>query len=156
MARQRMLLNVRFAVVLPAFAASITPTGPSPGKGLCQSDRNIDHTTAPRLRRKLFALPALFLLAAVVGSASLAGLAGASSPSGAAKFDAATWKPTLEAPLPPMESPLTFHLSDAPAYWYDNQRPDLEGILHTRSLSAAVAGVPTKVKFEIGEPLTSQ
>ena len=109
------------------------------------------------LRRKLFGLPALFLLAAVVGSASLASLAGASSPSGKTKnFDAATWKPTLETPLPPMDGPLNFHLSDEPAYWYDNGRADLEGILHTRSLAAAVAGVPTKIKFDIGEPFTSQ
>jgi DNA-binding beta-propeller fold protein YncE len=83
-------------------------------------------------------------------------LAGASSSSGGAKFNAATWKPTLDSPLPPMEAPLSFHLSDQPAYWYDNGRTDLEGILHTRSLSAAVAGVPTKVKFDIGEPYTSQ
>ena len=96
-----------------------------------------------RIRRKLIGLPALFLLATVVGTASLASLAGASSPSGgAAKFNAATWKPTLESPLPPMEAPLSFHLSDQPAYWYDNGRTDLEGILHSRSLSAAVAGVP--------------
>jgi len=74
-------------------------------------------TTQPpwRGRRKLFGLPALFLLAAVVGSASLAGLAGASSASGGSKFNAATWKPTMETPLPPMEGPLTFHLSDQPA-----------------------------------------
>src|SRR5207249_4218622 len=53
-------------------------------------------TTRPRrrVRRKLLGLPALFLLAAVVGSASLAGLAGASSSSGGSKFNAATWKPT--------------------------------------------------------------
>jgi DNA-binding beta-propeller fold protein YncE len=109
------------------------------------------------LRRKLVGLPVLFLLAAVVGTASLASLAGASSPSSETpKFNPATWKPTLDAPLPPMEAPLSFHLSDQPAYWYDNTRADLEGILHTRSLSAAVAGVPTKVKFEIGEPYTSQ
>jgi DNA-binding beta-propeller fold protein YncE len=116
-------------------------------------------TTGPprRGRRKLFGLPALFLLAAVAGSASLAGLAGASSSSGATKnFDAATWKSTLETPLPPMDGPLSFHLSDEPAYWYDNTRPDLEGILHTRSLAAAVAGHPTKIKFDIGEPYTSQ
>jgi DNA-binding beta-propeller fold protein YncE len=106
--------------------------------------------------RKLIGLPALFLLAAVVGSASLAGLAGAISPTGEEKFDAATWKPTLEAPLPPMDGPLTFNLSDEPAYWYDNGRPDLEGILHTRSLAAGVAGVPTKVKFEVAEPYTSE
>lgn len=104
----------------------------------------------------MLGLPALFLLAAVVGTASLTGLAGASSSSGEAKFNAATWKPTLEAPLPPMEGPLTFKLSDQPAYWYDNGRPDLEGILHTRSLSAAVAGVPTKIKFDVSEPLTSE
>src|SRR5581483_1286298 len=109
-----------------------------------------------RLRRKLFGLPILFLLATAVGSAGLAGLAGASSPSEGKKFDPATWKPTLESPLPPMGAALSFHLSDQPAYWYDNTRPDLEGILHTRSLSAAVAGTPTKVKFEIGEPFTSQ
>jgi DNA-binding beta-propeller fold protein YncE len=115
-------------------------------------------TKRPRggIRRKLVGLPALLLLATVVGTASLAGLAGASSTQGGAKFDAATWKPTLDSPLPPMEAPLSFHLSDQPAYWYDNGRADLEGILHTRSLSAAVAGVPTKVKFEIGEPYTSQ
>ncbi|MDQ1515946.1 MAG: hypothetical protein QOE80_1776 [Actinomycetota bacterium] len=115
-------------------------------------------TKRPRgsIRRKLLGLPALLLLATVVGTASLAGLAGASSSQGGAKFDAATWKPTLDSPLPPMEAPLSFHLSDQPAYWYDNGRADLEGILHTRSLSAAVAGVPTKVKFEIGEPYTSQ
>jgi DNA-binding beta-propeller fold protein YncE len=108
-------------------------------------------------RKKLLGLPALFLLAAIVGPASLAGLAEASSaPKDGKKFNAATWKPTLEAPLPPMESPLTFNLSDAPGYWYDNGRPDLEGILHTRSLGAAVAGVPTKVKFEVSEPLTSE
>ena len=116
-------------------------------------------TTRPagRVRRKRFGLPALFLLAAVIGPAGVAGLAGASSSSsGGAKFNAATWKPTLEAPLPPMESPLTFDLSDQPAYWFDNARPDLEGILRSRSLSAAVAGVPTKVKFNVAEPLTSQ
>src|SRR5687768_10586648 len=69
-------------------------------------------TTQPRrrVRRKLFGLPALFLLAAVVGSAGLAGLAEASaSPSSekAAKFNAATWKPTLDVPLPPMGSPIS-------------------------------------------------
>jgi DNA-binding beta-propeller fold protein YncE len=108
-------------------------------------------------RRKLLGLPALFLLTAVVGSASLAGMAGAASSSGATKkFDAANWKPTLDAPLPPTNGPLSFHLSDEPAHWYDNARPDLEGILHTRSLVAAVAGTPTKIKFEVGEPYTSQ
>ena len=110
----------------------------------------------PRWRRRLIGLPSLFLLAAVVSTAGRAGLAGASPPSAKATFDAATWKPTLESPLPPMEAPLSFHLSDQPAHWYDNGRTDLEGILHTRSLSAAVAGVPTKVKFDIGEPYTSQ
>jgi DNA-binding beta-propeller fold protein YncE len=100
---------------------------------------------------------ALCLLAALVATASLAGLAGASAPPGAkAAFDAGSWKPTLESPLPPMGAPLSFHLSDQPGYWYDNTRTDLEGVLHTRSLSAAVAGVPTKVKFDIGEPYTSQ
>ena len=39
---------------------------------------------------------------------------------------------------------------------FDRDCHDLEGILHSRSLSAAVAGVPTKVKFDIGEPYTSQ
>ena len=115
-------------------------------------------TTRPggRAGRKLLGLPALFLLAAVVGSASLAGLAGATSSTGEQKFNAATWKPTLDAPLPPMDGPLTFNLSDEPGYWYDNGRPDLEGILHSRSLSAAVAGVPTKIKFEVAEPFTSE
>lgn len=62
--------------------------------------------------------------------------------------------PTAEVPLPPMESPLTFHLSDESSYWYDNGRPDLEGVLHTRSLTAGVG--PTTVNFEIGEPYTSE
>ncbi len=53
-----------------------------------------------------------------------------------------------------MESPLTFHLSDESAYWYDNARPDLEPILHSRSLVAGVG--PTTVKFSIGEPYTSE
>jgi DNA-binding beta-propeller fold protein YncE len=111
----------------------------------------------PRVRRKLFGLPVLFLLTAAIGSAGLAGLAGASSAAAASKhFDSTTWKSTLEAPLPPMAGPLSFHLSDEPAYWYDNGRPDLEGILHSRSLAAAVAGVPTRVKFDVGEPFTGQ
>ena len=69
-------------------------------------------------------------------------------------FDPATWKPTAELPLPPLQSPITFALSDAPAYWFDNALPDLEGILHTRSLAAGVG--PTTIKFSIGEPHTSQ
>src|SRR5688572_5284737 len=31
-------------------------------------------------------------------------------------FDAKTWKPTAETPLPPLESPITFNLSDEPSY----------------------------------------
>src|SRR5207302_4794412 len=152
--------NVPIAVVCSPHVAALhhTRTGCHTRERGCAAVTP-NTTTRPRggIRRKLLGLPALFLLATVVGTASLAGLAGASSPMSAdGKFNAATWKPTLDAPLPPMEAPLSFHLSDQPAYWYDNGRTDLEGILHSRSLSAAVAGVPTKVKFDIGEPYTSQ
>lgn len=68
-------------------------------------------------------------------------------------FDPDTWKPTAEVPLPPLESPITFALSDAPAYWFDTGLEDLEGILRTRSLAAGVG--PTTIKFSIGEPHTS-
>jgi YVTN family beta-propeller protein len=68
-------------------------------------------------------------------------------------FNAATWKPTADMPLPPLQSPMTFHLSDQPSYWYDNQREDLEGILHTRSLMYSPG--PATVRFSVAEPLTS-
>ena len=68
-------------------------------------------------------------------------------------FNPATWKPTDQSPLPAFQSPITFHLSDEPSYWFDNGRQDLEGILHTRSLG--VSEGPTKVVFSVGEPLTS-
>lgn len=108
----------------------------------------------------------LLALVSVLGVVSAAGaITAIPGPAGAAKsaeqnrvaidnFDPATWEPTAEVPLPPMESPITFKLSDAPAYWYDNGREDLESILHTRSLTAGVS--PTTVKFSIGEPLTSE
>ena len=68
-------------------------------------------------------------------------------------FNAATWKPTADMPLPPLQSPITFHLSDAPSYWFDNGREDIEGILHTRSLVYSPG--PTTVRFSVGEPMTS-
>ncbi len=68
-------------------------------------------------------------------------------------FDASTWKPTAEEPLPAFASPITFKLGDEPSYWFDNGAKDVEGILHTRSLGVGVG--PTTVKFHVGEPLTS-
>src|SRR6266550_2969169 len=68
-------------------------------------------------------------------------------------FDPSTWRPTAEEPLPALASPITFKLGDEPSYWYDNGRPDLEGILHTRSLG--VSEGPTTVRFSVGEPQTS-
>jgi hypothetical protein len=108
-----------------------------------------------RARRALVGIPAVFVLAAMVGGAGAITKASAETqPTEATPAPASDFKPTLESPLPPMESPLTFHLSDESAYWYDNGREDLEGFLHTRSL---VAGAPgTKVKFEIGEPFTAE
>ena len=69
-------------------------------------------------------------------------------------FDPATWRPTQEMPLPPMESPIIFNLSDEPGYWFDHGRRDLERVTHSRSLGAGVG--PTTVKFRIGEPFTSE
>jgi hypothetical protein len=65
-------------------------------------------------------------------------------------FDPDTWKPTAAAPLPPMESPITFRVKDDPSYWFDTELEDLEGILHTRSL--AVGAGPTTIKFVAEEP----
>src|SRR5205807_3880736 len=98
------------------------------------------------------------LIGAMVGVAGMVTSAGAQSSKPqaappAAKLPASNFKPTLETPLPPMDSPLTFHLSDESSYWYDNGRADLEGFLHTRSVAAGVS--PLKVKFSIGEPYTS-
>jgi DNA-binding beta-propeller fold protein YncE len=86
----------------------------------------------------------------------IAAFAGNSTSAGAQKsnFDPATWKPTQEQPLPTMESPITFQLTDDGGYWFDNRREDLEGTLHTRSLVAGVG--PTTVKFSIKEPFTSE
>jgi YVTN family beta-propeller protein len=68
-------------------------------------------------------------------------------------FNPATWKPTQEMPLPAAQSPMTFHLSDEPSYWFDNRNEDLEKVLHTRSLLASEG--PATVRFSIQEPLTS-
>lgn len=95
-------------------------------------------------------LPIVFVIAGLAGAAS-----GASAKTGkAAHTSIADFKPTAEVPLPPMESPITFHLSDEPSYWYDNALPELEPILHTRSLAAGVT--PTTLKLSIGEPYTSE
>ena len=53
-------------------------------------------------------------------------------------FDPATWRPTAEFPLPPMESPITFKAKDDASYWFDHENKDLEKILHSRSLGAGV------------------
>jgi YVTN family beta-propeller protein len=63
-------------------------------------------------------------------------------------------KPTAD--LPTTGSPISFHLSDESGRWYDTGLENLEPVLHTRSLGVAVAGAPTKVKFSIGEPYTSE
>jgi DNA-binding beta-propeller fold protein YncE len=105
--------------------------------------------TPRRWIRGLMMAPVFFLVAAIAGSA------GAQAAKAASKPVSTKFTPTLESPLPAMESPITFHLSDQPAYWYDNARPDLEPFLHTRSLAAGVAGSPMTVKFSIGEPYTS-
>lgn len=97
--------------------------------------------------RKLRAAPVIVLLAALVG--------GPVALAGKASLPVGRPGPTADLPLPVTESPITFHLSDQAGYWFDNARPELEPILHTRSLSAAVAGVPTKINFSIGEPYTS-
>lgn len=106
-----------------------------------------------RGRRALLGVPVVVLLAALAGTSGIARQAGAET-SSPVKAAVAGFKPTLEVPLPPMESPITFNLSDEPSYWYDNARPDLEPILHTRSLAAGVS--PTTLKFKIGEPYTSE
>jgi hypothetical protein len=109
------------------------------------------------------AAPAVFMIAALAG--------GAGAQSGTAKlqppkvaegtnkvaipnFDAKTWKPTAEMPLPALQSPITFHLSDEPSYWYDTGLTELEPILHSRSVAAGSG--PTTIKFDIGEPFTSE
>lgn len=105
-------------------------------------------------------LPALFVLAAMLGSAGLMSRAGAQDdvPSPAPVIAEGTetpeFTPTLADPLPTMESPITFNLSDESSYWYDNGREDLEPILHTRSLAAGV--IPTTLNFKIEEPYTSE
>jgi YVTN family beta-propeller protein len=113
-----------------------------------------------RSLRTLAVIPVVTLVAAFV--ASVAGArpspAAETTPHGWNKlainhFDPATWKPTADQPLPAMQSPITFKLGDEPAYWFDNGRPDLERVLHTRSLG--VSEGPTTVKFSIGEPFTS-
>jgi len=106
--------------------------------------------------RGLVTLSVVSLIAAFGGSATnaLAAKAAATAPKAATEtFDPANWKPTAELPLPPMESPINFRLSDEPSYWFDNGRTDLERVLHTRSLAVGVG--PIKVKFSIAEPLTS-
>src|SRR5579872_2096787 len=117
--RQRLFRSVPISIVCPLRAVGhrreVPPWGPLPGgkprashrystqalQGLHTRERGCaavtPHTTTTRprgrIRRKLVGLPALFLLATVLGTASLAGLAGASSaPAAKTKFDAATWK----------------------------------------------------------------
>jgi YVTN family beta-propeller protein len=103
------------------------------------------------------------VLSLVAVFSATTGQAGAGTPKAAAtveplnkmaieNFDPATWEPTAELPLPPMESPITFNLTDTPSYWFDNGREDLEGTLHTRSLAAGVG--PTTIKFNISEQYT--
>ena len=127
-------------------------------------------TPTPRARkglpRRLLAqaavtIPAVFLIAAVAGGAGAqppratsTNTAGGVNKIAIENFDPATFKPTAETPLPTMESPITFNLSDEPSYWYDNGLPEAEGILHTRSLAAAAG--PTTLKFKIEEPFTSE
>ena len=104
-------------------------------------------------------IPVVSLIAAFAGSVmSVRPARAEASPLGwnklaTANFDPATWKSTLEEPLPTMQSPITFKLGDEPSYWYDNGRPDVEGVLHTRSLVASAG--PTTVRFSVGEPFTS-
>ena len=110
--------------------------------------------------RALAAVTVMSLLAAFVASLVTArpSTAAETAPKGWNRlanghFDPSTWRPTAEAPLPALASPITFKLGDEPSYWYDNGRPDLEGILHTRSLG--VSEGPTTVRFSVGEPQTS-
>jgi YVTN family beta-propeller protein len=104
-------------------------------------------TTHRRTRwpRRLAFLPPLALIAT-----ALVGGAGAQ----ATPDRPAATRPAAE--LPATASPITFNLSDESGRWYDTGLEDLEPVLHTRSLGVAVAGAPTKVKFSIGEPYTSE
>lgn len=108
-----------------------------------------------RSTRSWALIPAVMLIAAFfpgtggIGSDSQ-GAAGAAEPLNKMvdeDFDAATWTPTQEAPLPAMESPITFNLTDIPAYWFDNGREDLQDVLKTRSLAYGMG--PTTIKFNI-------
>lgn len=102
----------------------------------------------PHRRRALGAvavLPVLFVVAAISGTLMNAGHAGAQPV-----------RPDAELPLPAMQSPITFELTDERSYWFDTGLTALEPVLHTRSLGVAVAGSPTDVKFTIGEPDTSE
>ena len=117
-----------------------------------------------RWRRGLFLIPVVSLVAAFTAT-NVGGVGAQASTAAEADsnsnelnkvaiedFDAATWKPTQEMPLPPMESPITFNLKDDPAYWFDTEEEDLEEVLHTRSLAAGVG--PTTIKFNISEQYT--
>jgi YVTN family beta-propeller protein len=107
-------------------------------------------------------LPAVVLIAAVANGAGAQSPVAVEAPEVAEgtnrvaipDFDPKTWKPTAETPLPPLESPITFHLSDESSYWFDTGLTELEPILHTRSAAAGVG--PTTIKFSIGEPFTGE
>ncbi|HEY3240861.1 MAG TPA: copper oxidase, partial [Acidimicrobiia bacterium] len=104
-------------------------------------------------------VPAIALIAALTASAGAQTPKPAEMVKGVNKvaipnFDPKTWKPTAEMPLPPLESPITFHLSDESSYWFDTGLTELEPILHSRSVAAGAG--PTTIKFDIGEPFTSE
>src|SRR5688500_3563153 len=80
-----------------------------------------------RRLRRLAVLPLVMLVAAIVSNAGNAGSAGAETEQAVAQpaaasselnrvaipnFDPKTWKPTPAAPLPTMQSPITFQVKD--------------------------------------------
>jgi DNA-binding beta-propeller fold protein YncE len=118
-------------------------------------------TSYKRWARTLVMVPVVSLIAAFSANAGQAGAdpsQAAASASGElnrvaiADFDPATWKPTAELPLPPMESPITFRAKDDASYWFDHENEDVEKVTHSRSLAAGVG--PTKLKFIIDQPAT--
>ena len=120
----------------------------------------------PRPPRRMWiqaavSIPALLMIAAVAGGAGAQSskpkpvpVAEGTNEVAIPNFDAKTWKPTAETPLPPLQSPITFNLSDESSYWFDTGLTELEPILHTRSAAAGVG--PTTIKFSIGEPFTAE